>query len=70
MSDINVDDVINIIHVFLFQILCVSNFQDDDRSRVKQMILALGARYTSYMTHANSALICKQYVQTSSIIGE
>ncbi|KAK3103670.1 hypothetical protein FSP39_020895 [Pinctada imbricata] len=39
------------------QIICVTNFEGEDRLRVKQMINAIGAKYTGYMTHTNSALI-------------
>ena len=40
--------------------MCVSNFEGEERARVKQMILLLGAKYTGYMTRANSLLIAKQ----------
>ncbi|XP_078332569.1 PAX-interacting protein 1-like isoform X2 [Crassostrea virginica] len=40
------------------QLLCVTNFDGEERLRVKQMITAIGARYTGYMTHGNSAVIC------------
>ncbi|XP_062589088.1 PAX-interacting protein 1-like isoform X1 [Saccostrea cucullata] len=40
------------------QILCVTNFDGEERLRVKQMINAIGAKYTGYMTHGNSAVIC------------
>lgn len=40
------------------QLLCVTNFDGDERLRVKQMIHAIGAKYTGYMTHGNSAIIC------------
>lgn len=41
------------------QIISITNFEGDDRTRVKQMISALGAKYTGYMTRANSVLVCK-----------
>ncbi|XP_048727007.1 PAX-interacting protein 1-like isoform X2 [Ostrea edulis] len=40
------------------QILCVTNFDGEERLRIKQMINAIGAKYTGYMTHGNSAIIC------------
>lgn len=43
------------------QLLCVTNFDGDERLRVKQMIHAIGAKYTGYMTHGNSAIICGRY---------
>ncbi|KAK6184096.1 hypothetical protein SNE40_006628 [Patella caerulea] len=42
------------------QIICVTNFDGEERKRVKQLITSLGAKYTGYMTHANSVLICKK----------
>lgn len=42
------------------QIICVTNFDGDERTRIKQMISAIGAKYTGYMTHSNSVLICKK----------
>ncbi|KAH3887645.1 PAX-interacting protein 1-like [Dreissena polymorpha] len=41
------------------QIISITNFDGDDRTRVKQMISALGAVYTGYMTRTNSVLVCK-----------
>ena len=35
-------------------------FEDEERNQVKNMILALGATYTSYLTEANSAIVCKR----------
>jgi len=42
----------------------MSNFVSKERERVKQMIALIGAKYTGYMTRANSLLISKQYVPT------
>lgn len=42
------------------QIISITNFDGDDRDRVKQMITALGARYTGYMTRSNSVLVCRR----------
>lgn len=42
------------------QIICMTNFDGDERIRIKQMINAIGARYTGHMTHGNSALICRR----------
>ena len=42
------------------QMISVTNFDGDERMRLKQMINAIGAKYTGYMTHHNSALICKK----------
>ncbi|KAL4225104.1 PAX-interacting protein 1 [Mactra antiquata] len=42
------------------QVISVTNFDGDDRERVKQMIKALGAKYTGYMTRANSVLVCRR----------
>ncbi|OWF43255.1 PAX-interacting protein 1-like isoform X1 [Mizuhopecten yessoensis] len=42
------------------QIICVTNFEGDERMRIKQMINAIGAKYTGYMTHSNSVLVCKR----------
>lgn len=41
------------------QIICVTNFVDDDRDRVKHMVTLLGAKYTGYMSRANSVLVAK-----------
>lgn len=41
------------------QIICVTNFEGEERYQVKQMILLIGAKYTGYMTCANSLLIAK-----------
>ncbi|KAL5006232.1 hypothetical protein ScPMuIL_015038 [Solemya velum] len=41
------------------QIICVTNFDGEERTRVKQMITSIGAMYTGYMTHSNSVLVCK-----------
>ncbi|WAR02724.1 PAXI1-like protein [Mya arenaria] len=41
------------------QIISITNFDGDDRTRVKQMINALGAKYTGFMTRTNSVLVCK-----------
>lgn len=42
------------------QMISVTNFDGEERVRLKQMINAIGAKYTGYMTHHNSALICKK----------
>ncbi|XP_035826554.1 PAX-interacting protein 1 [Aplysia californica] len=42
------------------QMISVTNFDGEERMRLKQMINAIGAKYTGYMTHHNSALICKK----------
>ncbi|KAH9518689.1 PAX-interacting protein 1 [Bulinus truncatus] len=42
------------------QMISVTNFDGEERVRLKQMIHAIGAKYTGYMTHHNSALICKK----------
>ncbi|XP_053384133.1 PAX-interacting protein 1-like [Mercenaria mercenaria] len=42
------------------QIISITNFDGDDRDRVKQMITALGAKYTGYMTRSNSVLVCRR----------
>ena len=41
------------------QIICVTNFEGRERQKVKQMIMLIGAKYTGYMTRANSLLIAK-----------
>ncbi len=45
----------------LLQIISVTNFEGEERTRLKHMIAMIGARYTGYMTHANSVLIAKRY---------
>ena len=40
--------------------MCVTNFDGKERDQVKQMITLIGAKYTGYMTSANSLLIAKQ----------
>lgn len=42
------------------QIISVTNFEGEERDRVKQMITALGAKYTGYMTRTNSVLVCRK----------
>ena len=44
------------------QIISITNFSGEERKRVKQMISAIGAKYTGYMTRTNSVLICKRWV--------
>ncbi|KAL3842635.1 hypothetical protein ACJMK2_020626, partial [Sinanodonta woodiana] len=41
-------------------VISVTNLENDERTRVKQMIHAIGARYTGYMTRSNTALVCKK----------
>lgn len=41
------------------QLFCMTNFEGEDRERVKRMIACVGARYTGYMTRAHSALIAR-----------
>ncbi|KAL8572757.1 hypothetical protein ACOMHN_030339 [Nucella lapillus] len=42
------------------QIISITNFMGEERKRVKQMICAIGAKYTGYMTRTNSVLVCKR----------
>ena len=49
------------------QIISVTNFEGDERHRVKHMITLIGAKYTGYMTRANSLLVAKQYVHRGVI---
>ncbi|ELU01586.1 hypothetical protein CAPTEDRAFT_224833 [Capitella teleta] len=42
------------------ELFCVTNFEGEERERVKHMILMLGAKYTSYMGRGHSALIAKK----------
>ncbi|XP_064634696.1 PAX-interacting protein 1-like [Lineus longissimus] len=42
------------------QIICVTNFEGDERTKIKHMVTVIGAKYTGYMTHKNSALVCKK----------
>ena len=46
----------------VFQIICVTNFEGEERTRIKHMISSVGAKYTGYMTHANSVLIAARSV--------
>jgi len=45
---------------YVWQIICMTNFEGEERRQVKQMITLIGAKYTGYMTRANSVLIAKQ----------
>ncbi|KAI0226634.1 PAX-interacting protein 1 [Lamellibrachia satsuma] len=50
------------------QIICVTNFEGDERIRIKHMISSVGAKYTGYMTRANSVVLAtrpggKKYVR-------
>lgn len=51
--------VIRVMYLW-FQLICVTNFEGDERRRMKLMIAQIGAKYTGYMTRANSVLIAKQ----------
>jgi hypothetical protein len=42
-------------------ILTLTGFEDRDRDWVKDMIVLSGAKYTSYFTKHNHAIICKRY---------
>ena len=46
--------------ILIFQIICVTNFEGIERERVKSMIGCVGAKYTGYMTRANSVVICNK----------
>ena len=46
----------------LFQLVCVTGFEGDDRIRVKHMLMLIGAKYTGYLTAAHSVLIAKSWV--------
>ncbi|XP_054168214.1 PAX-interacting protein 1-like [Oppia nitens] len=41
-------------------IITMSNFEGEERLRIKEMILKTGAKYTSYLTQKNSVIICKR----------
>ena len=41
-------------------ILTLTGFEDRDRDWVKEMIKLAGAKYTSYFTRHNHAIICKR----------
>ena len=43
-------------------ILTLTGFEGRDRDWVKEMIKIAGAKYTSYFTKHNHAIICKRYV--------
>ena len=59
-------------HIFTFffsfdrpcenMILTLTGFEGRDRDWVKEMIKIVGAKYTSYFTRHNHAIICKRYV--------
>ena len=42
-------------------ILTLTGFEGRDRDWVKEMIKIAGAKYTSYFTRHNHAIICKRY---------
>jgi PAX-interacting protein 1 len=42
------------------QVICMTNFEGDERQHIKQMIAVIGAKYTGYMSRANSVLIAKR----------
>lgn len=46
----------------VFQIICVTNFEGDERIRIKHMISSVGAKYTGYMTRANSVVLATRLV--------
>lgn len=41
--------------------ISVTNFNQDERSMLKHLIVQTGARYTDYLTQKNTVLICKRY---------
>ncbi|XP_041365559.1 PAX-interacting protein 1-like [Gigantopelta aegis] len=42
------------------QVMSITNFDGEERKRIKQMINSIGAKYTGYMTHTNSVLVAKK----------
>lgn len=40
----------------------MTNFEGDERHRLKLMVTQTGAKYTGYLTRANSVLVAKQLV--------
>jgi len=38
----------------------MTNFEGEERYQVKHMIALIGAKYTGYMTRANSLLVAKK----------
>lgn len=42
-------------------ILTMTGFEGRDRDWVKEMINIAGAKYTSYFTKHNHAIVCKRY---------
>lgn len=42
------------------QIICTSGFDSEERQQVKQMVLSIGAKYTTYLTRLNSLLVTKK----------
>lgn len=41
-------------------VICVTNFEGRERHRLKMMLELMGAKYTGFMTRANSVLICRK----------
>lgn len=42
------------------QIMTLTNFDGEERERLKSMVLLAGAKYTGYMSRANTVLICRK----------
>lgn len=51
-----------IMYTTFLQIITITNFEGEDRLRIKEMIIKTGAKYTSYMTQKNTIIICKRYL--------
>lgn len=46
-------------------IICLTGFEEEERDRVKQMIIETGARLTTYLSKQNTVMICKKIDMTS-----
>lgn len=44
------------------QIVSLSGFEGEERVKVKNMVEALGAKYTNYFSKHNNLLVCRRYV--------